>query len=165
MEPSFWFMMMQVVHVVKERTLFRLADIASKIYFSDIVNPLYPSFLFSRMSFVELYCSAYVALFHQDGPMQREKIIFAHTLFRFLTAVRCETPSEGTLHRVEFVLLSLLLAGYHIVNYHKLQKFIAHSKCICNLDDLMDVFDAADRYKRDGHKLVVLAGRDYGSGK
>ena len=28
----------------------------------------------------------------------------------------------------------------------------------------MDVFDAAERYKKEGHSLIVLAGKDYGSG-
>lgn len=28
----------------------------------------------------------------------------------------------------------------------------------------MDVFDAAERYKQDGRQLIVLAGKDYGSG-
>lgn len=28
----------------------------------------------------------------------------------------------------------------------------------------MDVFDAAERYRREGRPLVVLAGKDYGSG-
>ena len=28
----------------------------------------------------------------------------------------------------------------------------------------MDVFDAAQRYRADGRPLIVLAGRDYGSG-
>lgn len=29
----------------------------------------------------------------------------------------------------------------------------------------MDVFDAAERYQKEGRSLVILAGRDYGSGK
>ena len=29
----------------------------------------------------------------------------------------------------------------------------------------MDVYDAAERYKKDGQNLIILAGRDYGSGK
>lgn len=28
----------------------------------------------------------------------------------------------------------------------------------------MDVFDAADRYRKEGKTLIVLAGKDYGSG-
>ena len=28
----------------------------------------------------------------------------------------------------------------------------------------MDVFDAAMRYKSQGHPVIVLAGKDYGSG-
>lgn len=28
----------------------------------------------------------------------------------------------------------------------------------------MDVFDAAERYKQDGRPLIVLAGKEYGSG-
>ena len=28
----------------------------------------------------------------------------------------------------------------------------------------MDVFDAAERYRKDGRPLIVLAGKDYGSG-
>ena len=28
----------------------------------------------------------------------------------------------------------------------------------------MDVFDAAEHYKQDGRQLIVLAGKDYGSG-
>lgn len=28
----------------------------------------------------------------------------------------------------------------------------------------MDVFDAAERYKQEGRQLIVLAGKDYGSG-
>ena len=28
----------------------------------------------------------------------------------------------------------------------------------------MDVFDAAERYRGDGRPLIVLAGKDYGSG-
>ena len=28
----------------------------------------------------------------------------------------------------------------------------------------MDVFDAAQRYRKDGQSLIVLAGKDYGSG-
>ncbi len=31
--------------------------------------------------------------------------------------------------------------------------------------DAMDVFDAAERYQKEGRSLVILAGRDYGSGK
>ena len=30
--------------------------------------------------------------------------------------------------------------------------------------DTMDVFDAADRYRQEGRPLIVLAGKDYGSG-
>ena len=30
--------------------------------------------------------------------------------------------------------------------------------------DTMDVFDAADRYRQEGRPLVLLAGKDYGSG-
>ena len=29
----------------------------------------------------------------------------------------------------------------------------------------MDVFDAAERYQEENRSLVILAGRDYGSGK
>ena len=29
----------------------------------------------------------------------------------------------------------------------------------------MDVFDAAERYQKEGRSLIILAGRDYGSGK
>ena len=28
----------------------------------------------------------------------------------------------------------------------------------------MDVFDAAERYKTEGHQVVILAGKEYGSG-
>jgi len=28
----------------------------------------------------------------------------------------------------------------------------------------MDVFDAAERYRKDGRQLIILAGKDYGSG-
>lgn len=28
----------------------------------------------------------------------------------------------------------------------------------------MDVFDAAERYRQEGRKLIILAGKDYGSG-
>ena len=28
----------------------------------------------------------------------------------------------------------------------------------------MDVFDAAERYKQEGRQLIVMAGKDYGSG-
>lgn len=28
----------------------------------------------------------------------------------------------------------------------------------------MDVFDVAERYKQEGRQLIVLAGKDYGSG-
>lgn len=28
----------------------------------------------------------------------------------------------------------------------------------------MDVFDAAERYKQEGRQLIVLAGKEYGSG-
>ena len=28
----------------------------------------------------------------------------------------------------------------------------------------MDVFDAAERYKQEGRPLIVLAGKEYGSG-
>ena len=28
----------------------------------------------------------------------------------------------------------------------------------------MDVFDAAERYKQEGRQLIILAGKDYGSG-
>lgn len=28
----------------------------------------------------------------------------------------------------------------------------------------MDVFDAAERYRQEGRSLIVLAGKDYGSG-
>ena len=28
----------------------------------------------------------------------------------------------------------------------------------------MDVFDAAERYKQEGRQLMILAGKDYGSG-
>lgn len=28
----------------------------------------------------------------------------------------------------------------------------------------MDVFEAADRYQKDGVPLIILAGKDYGSG-
>ena len=28
----------------------------------------------------------------------------------------------------------------------------------------MDVFDAAERYKQEGTQLIVMAGKDYGSG-
>ena len=28
----------------------------------------------------------------------------------------------------------------------------------------MDVFDAAERYRKEGQSLIVLAGKDYGSG-
>lgn len=28
----------------------------------------------------------------------------------------------------------------------------------------MDVFDAAERYRHEGRQLVILAGKDYGSG-
>ena len=28
----------------------------------------------------------------------------------------------------------------------------------------MDVFDAAERYRDEGRTLIILAGRDYGSG-
>lgn len=30
--------------------------------------------------------------------------------------------------------------------------------------DTMDVFDAAERYRKDGRQLIILAGKDYGSG-
>ncbi|XP_071942319.1 cytoplasmic aconitate hydratase-like isoform X2 [Antedon mediterranea] len=30
--------------------------------------------------------------------------------------------------------------------------------------DVMDIFDAADRYKADGTQLIILSGKDYGSG-
>ena len=30
--------------------------------------------------------------------------------------------------------------------------------------DQLDVFEAADRYHRDGVPLIILAGKDYGSG-
>ena len=29
----------------------------------------------------------------------------------------------------------------------------------------MDVFDAAERYRNEGRALIILAGRDYGSGE
>lgn len=29
----------------------------------------------------------------------------------------------------------------------------------------MDVFDAAERYQTEGRSLIIVAGRDYGSGK
>lgn len=32
------------------------------------------------------------------------------------------------------------------------------------LSDQLDVFEAADRYQRDGIPLIILAGKDYGSG-
>jgi aconitase A len=28
----------------------------------------------------------------------------------------------------------------------------------------MDIFDAAERYKEDGKQVIILAGREYGSG-
>ena len=28
----------------------------------------------------------------------------------------------------------------------------------------MDVFDAAERYRQEGRQLIILAGKDYGSG-
>jgi aconitate hydratase len=28
----------------------------------------------------------------------------------------------------------------------------------------MDIFDAADKYQKDKHQLVILAGAEYGSG-
>ena len=28
----------------------------------------------------------------------------------------------------------------------------------------MDVFDAAERYKKEGRSLIIIAGKDYGSG-
>ena len=28
----------------------------------------------------------------------------------------------------------------------------------------MDVFDAAERYQQEGRQLIILAGKDYGSG-
>lgn len=34
----------------------------------------------------------------------------------------------------------------------------------CFLDDFMDVFDAADRYRQNRNPLIILAGKDYGSG-
>lgn len=32
------------------------------------------------------------------------------------------------------------------------------------LSDQLDVFEAAERYQRDGIPLIILAGKDYGSG-
>jgi aconitate hydratase len=28
----------------------------------------------------------------------------------------------------------------------------------------MDIFDAAEAYKKDGHSIIILAGQEYGSG-
>ena len=28
----------------------------------------------------------------------------------------------------------------------------------------MDIFDAAERYRQEGRQLIILAGKDYGSG-
>ena len=28
----------------------------------------------------------------------------------------------------------------------------------------MDVYDAAERYQRDNHQVIILAGKEYGSG-
>ncbi|KAL7880166.1 hypothetical protein SRHO_G00024200 [Serrasalmus rhombeus] len=30
--------------------------------------------------------------------------------------------------------------------------------------DMLDVFDAAEKYQQEGHPLLVLAGKEYGSG-
>lgn len=45
------------------------------------------------------------------------------------------------------------------------------SMCICeifmlslSIGDTMDVFDAAERYRSEGKPLIILAGKDYGSG-
>lgn len=33
-----------------------------------------------------------------------------------------------------------------------------------HVGDTMDVFDAAERYRSEGRSLIIIAGRDYGSG-
>lgn len=38
---------------------------------------------------------------------------------------------------------------------------MAPSSCLCGQ---VDVFEAAERYQRDGIPLIILAGKDYGSG-
>ena len=35
---------------------------------------------------------------------------------------------------------------------------------MCCVGESMDVFDAAERYRSEGRSLIVLAGKDYGSG-
>ena len=32
-------------------------------------------------------------------------------------------------------------------------------------NEVLDVFDAAEEYKKEGRHLIILAGKDYGSGK
>lgn len=36
---------------------------------------------------------------------------------------------------------------------------------LCLIGEIMDVFDAAERYRNEGRALIILAGRDYGSGE
>lgn len=33
------------------------------------------------------------------------------------------------------------------------------------LGDVMDIFDASERYRKDNKSLIILAGKDYGSGE
>lgn len=35
----------------------------------------------------------------------------------------------------------------------------------CVVGDVMDVFDAAERYTKENRSMIILAGKDYGSGK
>ena len=30
--------------------------------------------------------------------------------------------------------------------------------------EILDIYDAADKYKKEGHQLIILAGAEYGSG-
>ena len=36
--------------------------------------------------------------------------------------------------------------------------------CTCCVGDVMDVYDAAERYQRERKAVIILAGKDYGSG-
>ena len=45
---------------------------------------------------------------------------------------------------------------------------LGHDTCSTDLDcvgDVMDVYDAAERYSKESKSMIILAGKDYGSGK
>ena len=48
------------------------------------------------------------------------------------------------------------------IAYSIISHFLRVYTVVCILQ--MDVFDAAERYRKEGRQLIILAGKDYGSG-